>query len=84
VPNVLAARTPVNSRFIAPCRSRSMSSIESAPATIPATRALTLAGAFGDGTLRCSASNSDKPARSANASTGASPAYDMPETRVPF
>ena len=32
------ARTPPNSVLIAPCRSTSMSSIESAPAAIPATR----------------------------------------------
>jgi hypothetical protein len=50
-----------------------MSSIESAPATIPASNAVTLTGAFGDGTVSRSTSNSDRPARSAKASTGASP-----------
>jgi len=44
VPNVEGARTPVNNRPIPPWRSRSMSSMESAPATIPATSA---------GTFRC-------------------------------
>ncbi len=37
VPSVDGARTPVNSRGIPPCRSTAMSSIKSAPATIPAT-----------------------------------------------
>ena len=53
-----------------------MSLIESAPATIPATRAVTFNAAFGDGTVTRSASSCDRPARSANASTGASPAHD--------
>jgi hypothetical protein len=39
VPKVEGARIPVNNRPIPPCRSRSMSSMESAPATIPATNA---------------------------------------------
>ena len=37
-PSVDGARTPPNSNAIAPCRSTSMSSMLSAPATIPATR----------------------------------------------
>ena len=39
VPSVESARTPLVSRPIAPCRNNAMSSIASAPATIPATSA---------------------------------------------
>jgi hypothetical protein len=46
VPSVDGARTPVTSRFIPPCRNRSMSSIESAPATIPAISAGIFSWAF--------------------------------------
>ena len=41
VPNVEGARPAVNTRSIPPWRSRSMSSMLSAPATIPATSAAT-------------------------------------------
>ena len=56
-----------------------MSSIESAPATIPATSEATFNPAFAPlsvGTLRCSSARRRSPARSANASTGTSPAAD--------
>src|SRR5690348_7203594 len=70
---------PPNSAGIAPCRSRPMSSIESAPAAIPATR---------HGTFRCAltphspagrtgpAARSGSPARCARAITGTRPACD--------
>ena len=56
-----------------------MSSIESAPATIPATSEATFNPAFAPlsvGTVRCSSASSRSPARSASASTGTSPADD--------
>ncbi len=49
----------------------------SAPATIPATTAVTFTAAFAPaepGTLTCSATSSCNPARSANATAGTSPA----------
>ena len=46
VPSVDGARTPVNSPLIPPGRSRSMSSMESAPQTIQATSARIFAAAF--------------------------------------
>ena len=65
-------RIPVNSRPNPPCRSRSRSSIESAPATIPATTAATINAAFGFGTVNdVFADSLDRhPQRDANASTG--------------
>lgn len=56
-----------------------MSSIESAPATIPATSEDTFTPALEPlpvGTLRCLPASSRKPASSAGASTGASPEDD--------
>jgi len=79
VPSLDGARTPVNSRSIAPCRSTSMSSMESAPTTIPATSEVTFSGAFAvpdPVRVRCSASRSCSPARPANLSTGDNPAHD--------
>ena len=61
-----------------------MSSIESAPATIPATSAATFAPACAPrsaGTVSCSSANRRRPARSASASTGTSPA-DRHEIRL--
>src|SRR5665648_677487 len=46
VPNVEGARPAVNTRSIPPWRSRSMSSMLSAPATIPATKAATFTPGF--------------------------------------
>jgi hypothetical protein len=76
VPNVDGARIPVNNRPIPPWRSRSRSSMLSAPATIPATTAATFTPEFGDGTLSPSAARSCNPQRPARASTGTSPADD--------
>jgi hypothetical protein len=67
---------PPNSRLIPPCRSRSKSSIESAPATIPATTAAALTAAFGFGTVNTALPVSCSPHRPANASTGTNPADD--------
>src|SRR5665647_2952215 len=56
-----------------------MSSMLSAPATIPATRAPILTSAFAPaepGTLTCSATRSPRPARWAKAMTGTNPAQD--------
>ncbi len=56
-----------------------MSSMLSAPATIPATSALTLIGALhppGLVSATCSSTRSDSPARSANAITGTNPTAD--------
>src|SRR5680860_1416480 len=58
------ARTPVNNRPIPPCRRRSMSSMQSAPATIPATSAGTFRCAFtppSDFNVRVSATRSPTP-----------------------
>ena len=46
VPNVEGARPAVKTRPIPPWRSRSMASIVSAPATIPATNAATFTSAL--------------------------------------
>jgi hypothetical protein len=56
-----------------------MSSMLSAPATIPATRALTFAPALAPlsvGTLRCSSANSASPHLWAKTAIGISPAHD--------
>ena len=56
-----------------------MSSIESAPATIPATNEVTFNPAFAPlsvGTLRCSSARPRSPAASASATSGTSPADD--------
>jgi len=45
-PNVDGAYVPANSFFSPPWRSKDMSSIESAPASIPATSAVTFNPAF--------------------------------------
>ncbi len=71
VPSVKGARTPANNRPIPPWRSRSRSSMLSAPASIPAV----LAPRFGEGT-DSPPSRSSKAADSANRSMGTSPAAD--------
>jgi hypothetical protein len=79
VPNVEGARTPEKRRCIAPWRSNAMSSIESAPATIPATSPGTFSRALippGRSIWTCSSTSSCSPARSARRSTGARPAHD--------
>jgi hypothetical protein len=56
-----------------------MSSIESAPAAMPATKAATFAPAFAplsDGTLNWASASFCRPADSANRSTGTRPAAD--------
>ena len=75
-PSVDGARMPPNSEVIAPCRSRSMSSIESAPAAIPATRHGTFSCALTPHSppgRTCSATRSASPARCASAITGTRP-----------
>ena len=70
---------PSNNRPIAPCRSTSMSAIESAPITIPATSADTFNGAFAPpalGKLRCAPTKAARPQRWASATTGANPPHD--------
>jgi len=79
VPNVEGARIPSNSRSIAPCRNSAMSSIESAPAIIPAISAGTFSAGLAPPALRIwtwSAARSCNPARSASSRTGARPAHD--------
>ena len=66
----------LKTRPIPPCRNSAMSSMLSAPATIPATSEDTFNPALRAlvvGTLRCSSASSRSPARSANAITGTSP-----------
>src|SRR5665648_662346 len=79
VPNVEGARPAVSTRPIPPWRSRSMASMVSAPATIPATRAATFTPGFepaDPGTRTWAATRSCNPARSAKAITGTRPAHD--------
>jgi hypothetical protein len=64
---------------IPPCRSSAMSSMLSAPASIPPTNEATFNPAFAPlsvGTDRCASASSRRPARSASASTGTNPADD--------
>src|SRR5712671_4217594 len=70
---------PPNSALIAPCRSRSMSSMLSAPAAIPATRHATFRSALTPHSppgATWSATRSASPARSASVITGTRPACD--------
>src|SRR5665648_230423 len=79
VPNVEGARPAVSTRPIPPWRSRSMASMVSAPATIPATNAATFTAGFGPadpGTRTWVAARSCSPARSARVMTGIRPAHD--------
>src|SRR5215213_4250965 len=78
-PNVEGAYGRSNNRAIAPCRSRARSSIESAPAIIPATSALTFPPALdplSGGTLSRSPASASSPASAASRITGTSPAAD--------
>jgi hypothetical protein len=78
-PSVDGARTPPNSSGMAPWRSRSMSSIESAPAAIPATKQATLTSGYLPARAAiwtCRRASACSPARSAKAITGTSPARD--------
>ncbi|MBV9161381.1 MAG: hypothetical protein JO281_07490 [Pseudonocardiales bacterium] len=82
MPHVEGARIPPNSPGNAPCRITARSSIDSAPATMPATTeviftpvvAAALPAEAGSRT-RCWAT-AGNPARSANRSTGTRPAHD--------
>src|SRR5665647_2511960 len=79
VPNVEGARPAVSTRPIPPWRSRSMASMLSAPATIPATSAPTFTTGFDPpdpGTRTWARARSCNPARSAKAMTGTKPAHD--------
>jgi hypothetical protein len=78
-PSVDGARTPPNSDRIAPCRSRSRSSMLSAPPIIPATTQGTFTWGFAPhrrAIRTCSPARSVRPARCASAITGTSPARD--------
>ncbi len=73
------ARTPVRTLAMPPWRSTSRSSIESAPATIPATTHPAFTAALTPHLppgRTCSAASSPSPARCASAITGTSPACD--------
>ena len=78
-PNVDGANEPAKTRPIPPCRNNPMSSIESAPATIPATSDDTFNPACAPlsvGTVSCRCASCAKPAASASPSTGTNPAAD--------
>ncbi|MCE7001928.1 hypothetical protein LWC34_03620 [Kibdelosporangium philippinense] len=79
MPTVDGARIPVNNPAMPPCRTRSRSLIESAPAAIPATIVLIFAPAFAPTeppSRTSSPARSDNPASSASRITGTSPACD--------
>jgi hypothetical protein len=80
---VAHAYTPPNSFFIPPERITSRSSMLSAPAAIPAMTEVSFGVAFAapDFTRSlvnrtCASSSADRPARSANSSSGTRPACD--------
>lgn len=82
VPNVEGARIPPNNPGNAPCRITPRSSIESPPATIPATIDVTFTPGFAaalpaeaGSRTRCWAA-AYNPARSASRPTGTNPAHD--------
>src|SRR5262249_29200679 len=80
VPRVEGARTSANTRPLPACRNRSTSSIESAPATIPASRLITFAAGFAPPLLAAPtiathpATSSGSPIYSPNATARTSPA----------
>jgi hypothetical protein len=76
VPNVEGARTSVKTWSMPPWRSRSMSSMLSAPASIPPTSDITFAPAVpcAPGTVSHSSARSRSPIRSANTTAGTNPA----------
>lgn len=76
VPYVDGARTPANRRLIPPWRNRFRSSIQSAPASIPATTPAVLIPAFGLGTVNDDSSRSYQPAASASRNAVTRPAAD--------
>lgn len=78
-PNVDGAYVPTKSFFIPPWRSNAMSSIESAPASIPATNAVTFNPEFAPkypGNVSQASARSLRPDFTANAIAGTSPAAD--------
>jgi hypothetical protein len=78
-PNVEGAYARVKTRTIPPWRSSAMSSMLSAPATIPITSEATFSPALAPlsvGTPTWSSASSCSPAERASASTGTSPAQD--------
>jgi hypothetical protein len=78
-PNVDGAYALAKILPIPPWRSSAMSSMLSAPATMPATSEVTFNPALAPlsvGTLRCSPARSANPARCANAMAGTKPAAD--------
>jgi hypothetical protein len=79
-PSVEGARNPPNTRGSAPCRNRSISSIESAPASMPATRHTIFKCAFtptfAANRTGVSLTSLPSPHCSASRSTGISPAHD--------
>ena len=86
-PTVAQAYTPANSRSMPPERITSRSSMQSAPAAIPAMIEVIFPAGFtpADVTLDVlnatrSPISSDRPARSANPITGASPANDTSDS----
>jgi len=82
-PSVAGAYTPPKTCFIPPERITSSSSMQSAPAAIPAMTEVSLPAGFTPADLTFVVLNvtrspisSDRPARSASAITGTSPAHD--------
>jgi hypothetical protein len=87
VPTVEGAYTPANTVFMPPDRITSTSSMQSAPAHMPAISVPSLGAGFADPDLirgalmwTLSPSRARSPVCSANAITGTSPAHD---TRLP-
>jgi len=78
-PSVDGARTPPNRSGMAPWRSRPISSIESAPAAIPATKQATFTSGYTPvlaAIWTWRRTTAPSPARSASDITGTSPARD--------
>jgi hypothetical protein len=87
VPTVEGAYTPSNTVFMPPERSTLMSSMQSAPAIMPATRVASFGAGFaapdlilGAAMSTLSASSRPSPVCSASVITGTNPAHD---TRLP-
>ena len=76
---MVGARTPENTRPVAPCRNTAMSAMESAPATMPATSADTFNPVAWPGppaTVSRRSASFSSPALAARAMAGTSPACD--------
>ena len=79
LPRLEGVRTPVDDRRIPSWRRNAMSSMEAAPATIPATSDETFRGALhplGRAIRTCPATGSRRPVRSAGRRTGVKRAHD--------